>query len=226
MSQGRREVLRLALRLAALGLAAVIGLEALQWYTAPHIETARRERERQALALALAGLPFDNPLEQDRIAVRAARWLGAGDAHSVYRARHGDRHAGLVIEALASDGYGGPIRLLLGVERSGRLLGVRLTEHRETPGLGDYVDARRGDWHLNLAERSLRDPPASRWRIEKDGGAIPYVAGATLSPRAVVGAVRRALQFVDRHGDTLRDAEPGTTLEFTDGPDTLASPAR
>lgn len=226
MSTGRREAVRLALRLAALGLAAVLVLEALQRTAAPRIEAAQRERERETLSLALAGLSFDNPLEQDRIAVRAPRWLGSAAPLSVHRARRSDQHAAWVIEAVAPDGYGGPIHMLIGIEASGRLLGVRLTDHRETPGLGDYVDARRSDWHAHLVGLALPDLPAERWRITRDGGDIPYVAGATLSPRAVVAAVHRAAQLVEQHGETMSSAPTGSTLEFSDGPQAIARPAR
>jgi electron transport complex protein RnfG len=213
-----REPLRLALRLGLLGLAAVALLEALHRLSAPRIEAAQLAQQRQALALALPAGLFDNPLEQDWVSVSAPRWLGTKAPLRVHRARRGDQPSGWVVEAEAADGYGGPIRMLIGIDGNGRVQGVRLTEHRETPGLGDYVDARRGDWPEALRGRSLGDPGLAGWRIDSDGGAFPYVAGATLSPRAVVAAVRRALQFVALHTTSLRAAEAGAHLEFGDGP--------
>ena len=212
------EPLRLAFRLGLLGLAAVALLEGLHRLTAPAIETARQQQLRQALSLALPASHFDNQLEQDWISVRAPRWLGSPGPLRVHRARLGERPSGWVVEAEAPDGYGGPIRMLIGIDAEGRVQGVRLTEHRETPGLGDYVDARRGDWPEQLRQRSLADPTPPGWRIDKDGGRFPHVAGATLSPRAVVAGVRRALQFVALHADRLRTAEAGSQLEFDDGP--------
>jgi electron transport complex protein RnfG len=213
-----REPLRLALRLGLLGLAAVALLEGLHRLSAPRIEAARLQQQREALALALPATQFDNRLEQDWIDVVAPRWLGARTPLRLYRASRGGAPSGWVAEAEATDGYGGPIRMLIGIDAQARIQGVRLTEHRETPGLGDYVDARRSDWPENLRGRSLDNPPLADWRIGRDGDVFPYVAGATLSPRAVVGAVRRALQFVVRHSASLRSAKPGSHLEFHDGP--------
>nr|WP_282453004.1 RnfABCDGE type electron transport complex subunit G [Lysobacter sp. CAU 1642] len=211
----------LALRLALVGLAAVALLEGLHRLTAPAIEAAQRERERQALSLALPADQFDNAIESDRIAVRAPRWLGSEQPLTVHRAELQGRPSGFVIEAVAAAGYGGPIRMLVGIDGAGRVQGVRLLEHRETPGLGDYVDARRSDWPESLRGRSLRNPPPAQWRVEADGGRFPYLAGATVSPRAVVDAVRVVLQFAKAHGPALRAAAAGTTLEFTDGPEPL-----
>ena len=223
MSPGQRQAVSLALRLAVIGLAAALLLEVLHRSTAPHIEAAQRELERDALALALAGQAFDNALEQDRILLVAPRWLGSAAPLAAHRARLGDEHAAWVIEAVAADGYGGPIHMLIGIAASGQLLGVRLTEHRETPGLGDYVDARRSDWHVQLAGRNLADGDL---RIRRDGGDVSYVAGATLSPRAVLAAADRALQLIARHGEAIGAAPAGSTLEFSDGPEALARPAR
>lgn len=210
--------LRWALRLGLLGLCAVLLLESLARLTAPQIEAARQQLRREALALALPASHFDNAIEQDWVAVRAPRWLGSAEALKVYRGRRGDRAAGWVVEAVAPDGYGGAIKMLLGVDASGRVQGVRLTEHRETPGLGDYVDALRDDWAETLRGRALGDPDLPGWRVAKEGGRFRYVAGATLSPRAVVAAVRRALQFIERHGTDLRQAPTASRLEFNDGP--------
>lgn len=213
-----REPLRLALRLGLLGLAAVALLEGLHRLTEPAINAARLQQQRDALALALPAPLYDNAIEQDQVKVRAPRWLGSTEPLKVYRARDDGQPSGLILEAVATDGYGGPIRMLLGIDAAGRLHGVRLTEHRETPGLGDYVDARRSDWAEALRGRALGDPPLSGWRIDKDGGRFPHVAGATISPRAVTAAVRRALQFVALHGAALHAADAGSTLEFSDGP--------
>jgi electron transport complex protein RnfG len=118
---------------------------------------------------------------------------------------------------VAPDGYNGDIRLLVGIA-DGAVIGVRVLEHHETPGLGDYIDAARGPWSGRFAGRSLHDPPVDAWRVQRDGGRFDQVAGATISARAVVGAVRRALQFVDAHGAELDKAGTGATLGFRDAP--------
>ena len=101
---------------------------------------------------------------------------------------------------------------------TGKVIGVRIVEHRETPGLGDPIEIERGPWITGFDGRSLRDPAADAWRVRRDGGAFDQLAGATITPRAVVGAVRRALQFVEAHGKALAEAPVDGTLAFRDGP--------
>ena len=112
--------------------------------------------------------------------------------------------------AVAPDGYAGAIRLLVAVAPDGRLLGVRVLSHKETPGLGDAIDSRRSGWIGAFAGRSLEDPREDRWKVRKDGGDFDQLTGATVTPRAVVRAVRNALVYFDRHRDALlaQPAEP------------------
>jgi electron transport complex protein RnfG len=109
----------------------------------------------------------------------------------------------VVLEAVAPDGYSGEIRLLVGIHADGRVAGVRVTAHRETPGLGDYIDPARGPWIRQFDGRSLADPLPDGWRVKKDGGRFDYLAGATITPRAVVKAVRRSLEYFAAHRDEL-----------------------
>jgi electron transport complex protein RnfG len=129
--------------------------------------------------------------------------LGRGD-HTVYRARLNNEPSGVVMQATAPDGYGGAIRLLVGVDRNGVLTGVRMIPpHNETPGLGDAIDVRKSDWITRFTGRSLGNPVEARWAVKKDGGEFDAFTGATITPRAVVGAVFRSLQYVAREQDAL-----------------------
>ncbi len=116
----------------------------------------------------------------------------------------------MVLRLSAPDGYNGRIRLLVGIGFDGRVSGVRVTGHNETPGLGDAVEAEKSDWILGFKGRSLTDPPPERWAVRKDGGDFDQFTGATITPRAVVRAVRQALAYYDAHRDTLFDS-PATT---------------
>lgn len=209
---------QLALRLGAFALLVVGGLQAIHLLTRERIAEARLARERAALALVLPASQHDNDLLADRIHLRAPRWLGSNEALAVHRARRSNAPAALAIEAVAPDGYAGPIRLLVGVDAHGRLLGVRVTEHRETPGLGDPIAAERSDWHRQFIGRGLGYPPHERWRVRRDGGDFDQLAGATVSPRAVVAATRRVLDLVAAHGATLYALPAGGQLELDDGP--------
>lgn len=141
---------------------------------------------------------YDNNLLQDRIEVNAPA-LGVDAPVTVYRARMQGIPVAAVFRTVAPDGYNGPIRLLVGIDVNGVITGVRVLSHRETPGLGDAIDAGRSDWIHNFAGRSLGDPPAPRWKVERDGGAFDQFTGATITPRAVVNAIRRTLVYFEAH---------------------------
>lgn len=145
---------------------------------------------------------YDNAILNDVIQIREPT-LNPDGPVTVYRARRDGLPVAAVLSVVAPDGYSGPIRLLVGVNADGSLAGVRVVSHRETPGLGDAIDARRSDWILGFAGRSLGDPPAAQWAVRKDGGVFDQFTGATISPRAVVKAVKRTLIYFDAHRDAL-----------------------
>ncbi|MBE9610049.1 electron transport complex subunit RsxG [Chitinilyticum piscinae] len=115
----------------------------------------------------------------------------------LYLAKKGGQAVAAVIETVAPDGYSGKIRLLVGVNRDGVVQGVRVIAHKETPGLGDYIDAAKSAWSEQFSGKSLSNPTENAWKVKKDGGAFDYTAGATISPRAVVKAVHNVLGFVN-----------------------------
>ena len=206
-----------ALTLAVVGALGLGGLLAMRALTAERITEQQRASTLRALAVLLPK-EYDNDPQADRIDVVAPAWLGSEDALTVRRARNDSRVVALLLEAVAPDGYNGDIRLLVGVDARGRVIGVRVVEHRETPGLGDPIEIARGPWITGFDGRSLHDPSEDAWRVQRDGGAFDQLAGATITPRAVVGAVRRALQFVETHGEALAMAPVGETLAFRDLP--------
>ncbi len=210
--------LKAALALGGIALAAVALLAFTERATRARIAEARAAAEQRALTIVLPAGRYDNAPLADRIEVEAPRWLGSDRPLQVWRARLAGQPAALVFEAEAADGYAGSIRLRIGVEADGRISGVRVTEHRETPGLGDAIEAGRSDWITRFDGRALGDPAADAWKVRRDGGAFDQFAGATLTPRAVVGAVRRALQYAELHGEALYAAPVGARLAHADGP--------
>ncbi len=173
--------------------------------------SATRERiaanERAALLANLNALVppehYDNRLTEDVLRVRAPDQLGSTDALPVYRARLRGEPVAAIAVVVAPDGYAGPIKLLVGIHADGTLTGVRTLSHQETPGLGDAIDVRRSDWILGFAGRALGDPPLAQWAVRKDGGAFDQFTGATITPRAVVAAVKRFVLYFQRHRDEL-----------------------
>ena len=121
---------------------------------------------------------------------------------TVYRALQGLKVKAVAFE-VTGQGYAGPIRVLLGVAADGRILGARVLAHAETPGLGDKIEVARNDWILSFDGRSLKDPAPDGWAVKKDGGLYDQFSGATITPRAVVKAVKGGLELFEARRDTL-----------------------
>lgn len=165
---------------------------------------ARAQEDLQAsLAQVVpAALHDNNPATDTTVLARD------GQPVTVYRARRAGQVVGVAFE-LRSRGYAGDIRILLGVGADGRLLGVRVLQHRETPGLGDKIEAGRSGWIGRFAGLSLGQPPEAEWAVKKDGGRFDQFAGATITPRAVVVGVRDGLRwFAAQRGALLEKAAP------------------
>ena len=198
-----------------LGGFALVGAALVAW---THQQTAGRiaANERAALLERLGRIlpegSYDNDIGSDVVYALAPDRLGSAEPLPVYRARREGRPAAAVLTAVAPDGYNGPIRLLVAVRRDATVAGVRVVSHRETPGLGDFIEADKSDWIQQFAGRSLGDPPLAAWRVRKDGGAFDQITGATVTPRAVVRAVRNALIYFRDRREALFGADPGTTL--------------
>ena len=145
----------------------------------------------------------DNVLLDDTLTIINTPLLGTLEPVTVYRARKAGQPVALVITPVAPDGYSGIIKLLVGINVDGTLNGVRVVTHRETPGLGDAIDEKRSDWIHLFDNRSLLDPPLERWAVRKDGGDFDQLTGATITPRAVVKAVRQTLLYYRDNQDAL-----------------------
>ncbi len=147
----------------------------------------------------------DNDLLADRITVSDP--LLGRNGHHIYRARQDGEPNGAVLEAIAPDGYGGNIALIVGVDMQGKVQGVRVVPpHNETPGLGDKIETKKSGWIYGFNGLSLGNPADAGWAVKKDGGQFDSFTGATITPRAVVGAVHRALQYFDANQTAVFEA--------------------
>lgn len=194
----RTAVVLAAAAIAAFGLVAVVH-EA----TRDQIAATERARELARFDQVLAGRPHDNDLLADTVTLRDPELLGSADAITAYRARFQGEPVAVVLEPIAPDGYSGDIRLLIAIAPDGTVLGVRVVAHRETPGLGDFIDTRKSNWIERFKGKSTLSPPLAAWRVRKDGGDFDQYTGATVTSRAVVGTVSRTLEFFARHRDVL-----------------------
>ena len=150
----------------------------------------------------------NNEMFTDTITVTDPELLGSDQPVTVYRARLDGRPVAAILRITTPNGYSGPIRLLVGIFDDGRVAGVRVVGHRDTPGLGDAIESDRSDWILDFAGRSLGDPPEAGWSVKRDGGVFDQFTGATITPRAVTRAVRDALIYFRTHRDDLFAAPP------------------
>lgn len=193
----------------SLGLVAVIGttlLSGVNQTTAKRIEQQERRVVLEQLGQIIPPDRYNNILQDDRFSFNDETWFPRGQQVVAYRARRDGQPVAVILRFVAVDGYSGPIGLLMGIEADGRLAGVRVTSHRETPGLGDGIEIEKSDWIRSFDGRSLGAPPATEWTVRRDGGAFDQFTGATITPRSVVNAVRLALEYHERHQNFLYDA--------------------
>jgi electron transport complex protein RnfG len=193
----------LTLAIIAAVLTAVLALVAS--FTRERIASNEQAWIRQRLDALVPPATHDNDLLTDSIAVTAADLLGSSQPVKIYRARRGGAPVAAVLRPIAPDGYRGPIELLVAVGPDGRLIGVQVIRHQETPGLGDAFESRDIHWLDHFRGRSLTDPPPQRWTVRRDGGDFDAFTGATITPRAIVKAVRNALEYYQRNSRRIFD---------------------
>lgn len=168
--------------------------------------------EKQArLALFKEILPvnvYDNDLLKTTVEIDPNDLLGNRISTIANIAKYNNKTAGVVLEAIAHDGYSGDIKLLIAIRADGSISGVRVLAHKETPGLGDYIDIAHSKWIKLFDDESVNKTTAPNWQVKKDGGKFDYMVGATITPRAVVKAILKALQFYEINKQTLFAVTP------------------
>ena len=165
------------------------------------------ENERQLLLRNLYALlppdELDNDIASDTVTLPPSPLLGTEAESVAYRARRNGEPVAVVFNSVAPNGYSGRIHLLVGVYVDGSLAGVRVVKHAETPGLGDAIEARKSDWIHDFDGKSLGNPEIDGWRVKRDGGEFDQLTGATITPRAVVEAVRDTLLYYRDNADMI-----------------------
>ena len=177
-------------------------------WTKPAIEASAAEEKMKLVDEVLPRSEYDNNLLTDTVTLPATLELGLADPSTLYRARKAGAPVALVFEAVAPDGYAGKIRLIMAVRTNGEVAGVRVTQHKETPGLGDYVEVKKDKnkarpWITQFTGLSLAQVSDKEWKVKKDGGRIDYYAGATVTPRAVTKATLKAAHWATANRDRL-----------------------
>ena len=198
-----------------LGIFAIVtaGFIALtQLSTADRIEEQIRLARSKALFEISPLDEHNNDLLSDAFTLQAQA-LGLTSAEQAFIAKQDGLPVALILPVIAPDGYTGSIRLIVGIDVSGKIQGVRVTEHRETPGLGDKIDLKKSAWILGFEDKSLSRPGTEGWQVKKDGGEFDQLTGATITPRAIVRAVFRALRYFQENQAALLAQQPGTHFQ-------------
>ena len=172
------------------------------------IAAAERAAAQKTLLELFPAEQHDNDLLDDTLPVPPAylKTLGLGRPAVIHVVRKGGEISGFVIPATAPDGYSGYIHMIVGIDAGGTIVGVRVTGHAETPGLGDKIELRIDPWILSFNGLSLGNPPRERWGVKKDQGMFDQFTGATITPRVVVRKVRDVLEFFREHRNELIEA--------------------
>jgi|GEM_PF-83862 len=183
-------------------------LAAVYLWTLPAIERTAAEEKMKLIGELLPPGDYDNALLADTLTLPPTPELGLNEPSTLYRARLDGQPAALVFEAVAPDGYAGKIRLIVAIRADGRIAGTRVVQHRETPGLGDFIEPKKDKnrarpWITQFTGLSLAETPPGEWKVKKDGGRIDYHAGATVTPRAVTKALLKAAQWAATNRDRL-----------------------
>jgi electron transport complex protein RnfG len=173
-------------------------LVALTWQlTADRIDANEKQWLERSLQPALAGLFFDGSVTESMITIPAPHELPGSDAAIIYRVYASEKPVAALFVVSARDGYAGPIRLLIGITMEGSITGVRVLEHKETPGLGDRIETTKSDWVLQFDGHSLRDPEPANWAIKGDGGQFDQLSGASVTPRSIIKAIMETLTWFE-----------------------------
>lgn len=146
---------------------------------------------------------YDNAVFEDTVAIAPSDLLGNKKPTTANIARLGGEPVAVILEAITNEGYNGKIKLLVAIYQDGSISGVRVLTHKETPGLGDYIDIAKAQWVKLFDGESLQKTSSNNWKVKKDGGSFDYMAGATITPRAVVKAVHKALQYYEQNKTKL-----------------------
>ncbi len=202
-----------------LGLFAIVtagSIGVAQVLTFDQIKENVKIAQAKALHEIVPESDYDNDLLNDTVALAAegihAKWnvrlLGplADDAVAYIARKDGQAHT-VILPVTAPDGYTAHINMIVGVRLDGSLAGVRVVNHKETPGLGDKIEVKKDPWILQFEGLSLLNPEPDAWAVKKDGGEFDQFTGATITPRSVVRSVKLALEFFQKHGKELVDSE-------------------
>ena len=170
-------------------------LEFVHNKTNPIILKSEAEAKERLLLQVISKDLYNNDLINSFIDIKPNRRLKNMEMIKGYVARNNNEVTAVILETRAPDGYSGEIKILVGIDKNGNILGTRVIKHQETPGLGDYIDIAKSNWIKIFTFSSLENTSQSEWAVKKDQGKFDYISGATITARAVIKAINEALNY-------------------------------
>ena len=189
--------------LAGFALLASVLLGVTNCSTEDTIQQRLDEDLKKSLEEVVPAALHDNDMLQDTLTIPSGNFNIGANETNVYLAKESGKVTAVCFKFIAPDGYSGAINMIMSVDREGNILGVRVLNHKETPGLGDKIEVAKSDWILNFVGRSLDNLLPAQWAVKKDGGIFDQFAGATITPRKSVQAINRGLQLFKAHQTEL-----------------------
>jgi electron transport complex protein RnfG len=204
-----KEIAKSGLLLAGFALLGTFALATAYQLTKPQIEANERAATLSRLNALVSPDSYDNDLLSDKVELPASAFNSA-ETVTAYRARKQGTPIAALFMVTAPDGYSGKIHMVVGIKADQTLAGVRVLEHKETPGLGDRIETEKSDWILGFTSKSLHNPNVAGWAVRKDGGQFDQFTGATITPRAVVKEIKATLLWSQQNLATLFGIPAGT----------------
>ncbi|MFT5755881.1 MAG: electron transport complex protein RnfG [Alteromonadaceae bacterium] len=170
--------------------------------TKDRIELQEQQQLLNTLSNIIAPSRHNNDIYQDCLMLQSPQ-LANNEQQKAYLAKWNDTPIAMAITTTAPDGYNGNIDLLVAINVDGSISGVRVLKHNETPGLGDKIELRKSDWINSFAAKVMMSDSDNRWHVVKDGGMFDQFTGATITPRAIVKAVKEAVIYFNENQQSL-----------------------
>jgi len=204
-----------SLLLALFALITALILASTDRVTEDRIAESERLAAQKALFEIVPLARHDNDILVDLQPIPEQYWLALGldNGGDVHIARLDDQPVAAIVPSITTDGYSGDIAMIVGINFDGTVAGVRVVDHKETPGLGNKVELRKSDWILSFNGKSLNNPEISKWNVKKDRGDFDQFTGATITPKAVIHQIAKTLEYFEKDRERLLSA-----INFSDNP--------
>lgn len=180
--------------LSVVALVTVISISFVSWLTEDAVTVGKQRWIEQSLKEIVPSELHDEQMVKKFFNFQHQA-LGSTTPLPIYPIIKDNVWNGAAITAIAPDGYTGEIKMLIAVRTDHSLLGVRILEHQETPGLGDDIERDKSEWITQFDDASLENITAPLWTVKKYGGAFDQFTGATITPSAVVHTIHRVLTW-------------------------------